>query len=571
MVLLILTLLEIIVSLFIGNYKYRISALFRPWFLIHNQKFLRIELRLLFATVMASVDVLLAIFLLVFTFSTAVYFLVDANFTDPVQSFMNFFILLSTVNFPEVMMPLLEINRVFALIFVVYLIIGLYLLMNFLLITVANIYLRYLKQMASKGKLKNLDAAFDCLCAISPHDDCFPFGIWKRLFQVYQPRLRPEEVEWIFHETDTDKSGTIDRPQFRAVFGVLARIDVVRVGKVHKFFERHEGKRNPKVVEFIKKYELFWIFALIALDFVLYLVMVYLPPSLRLTPFYVTHLPILFLCLSFLFVVDIILRLYAHGTFEFWKSLRNRANLLAAGVSFPVCTYYVIKQLTVGATPTEWKVLATVLTFTSLRIFEIIFHVGKFADIVRSVLSISSAFSSFVVLLLLVLYEFAIVGMWLFGGVIDRDNLNPVLDGTSYVQGGYQHSAFNNILESYIVLFELLIVNNWHLIAEGYMLVTTRWAFIYFALFFVFIVTVALNILVAFFLRSFSLELDKRNKSASDVPEAPETPESITEREKKEQFLLLLQANIRTRDLSSTYTMQFRQPTISELLEGIQE
>ena len=49
------------------------------------------------------------------------------------DSSFNMFVCMSTSNFPDVMLPAYQLNRWFAIFFLIYLILGLYLMMNLLL------------------------------------------------------------------------------------------------------------------------------------------------------------------------------------------------------------------------------------------------------------------------------------------------------------------------------------------------------------------------------------------------------------------------------------------------------
>ena len=59
-----------------------------------------------------------------------------------------------------------------------------------------------------------------------------------------------------------------------------------------------------------------------------------------------------------------------------------------------------------------------------------------------------------------------------------------------------------------MLLFELTVVNNWHVLASGFVLVSSRYAYIFFVVFNIFSSIMILNIVVAFILEVFQLQFD---------------------------------------------------------------
>jgi hypothetical protein len=57
---------------------------------------------------------------------------------------------------------------------------------------------------------------------------------------------------------------------------------------------------------------------------------------------------------------------------------------------------------------------------------------------------------------------------------------NPQLQGSEYAALGYYRNNFNDIVSSFIVLFELMVVNQWHVIADGFVILTSKYARVYF-------------------------------------------------------------------------------------------
>ena len=108
--------------------------------------------------------------------------------------------------------------------------------------------------------------------------------------------------------------------------------------------------------------------------------------------------------------------------------------------------------------------------------------------------------------------------MELFGGKIKyfgyNENLateqkycgNAKLQSSDFFSDHYCSNNFNDLLASFVTLFELMAVNQWHVLASGHVLVTSKAARIYFFSFHFLCVTLILNIFSAFVIEAFILE-----------------------------------------------------------------
>lgn len=87
--------------------------------------------------------------------------------------------------------------------------------------------------------------------------------------------------------------------------------------------------------------------------------------------------------------------------------------------------------------------------------------------------------------------------MIFFGGKIDFEN--ETIRNNDATPDIWALNNFNDFPNSYLVLFELTIVNNWMITAEMYVeAIHTNWVMIYFVSFYIIAVLVGMNILVCF-------------------------------------------------------------------------
>merc|ERR1712100_556814 len=82
--------------------------------------------------------------------------------------------------------------------------------------------------------------------------------------------------------------------------------------------------------------------------------------------------------------------------------------------------------------------------------------------------------------LFVAMYVFASIGMLLFGGLIQVDAYgeltNPHVRAAWSGGTHYRCNNFNDMFSSMVVLFELLIFNNWSMITDGFVQATGPWA-----------------------------------------------------------------------------------------------
>ena len=117
-------------------------------------------------------------------------------------------------------------------------------------------------------------------------------------------------------------------------------------------------------------------------------------------------------------------------------------------------------------------------------------------------------------------YSFALIGMFFFGGFIQRNDPRILNDST--IPDEYHLMNFNDLASSFVTLFALMIVNNWMVIVYMYQLVIgTSWVKVYFGMFYYFSVVIGINIAVAFAIDMYCsvLRLDEERMKTLEILE----------------------------------------------------
>ncbi|TRZ02076.1 hypothetical protein DNTS_016493 [Danionella cerebrum] len=165
-----------------------------------------------------------------------------------------------------------------------------------------------------------------------------------------------------------------------------------------------------------------------------------------------------------------------------------------------------------------------------LRLFKI---KQRYRNVLDTMFELFPRMASLGLTLIIFYYSFAIVGMEFFANVVFPNCCNTSTVADSYRQinvtignrtvleeGYYYLNNFNNILSSFVTLFELTVVNNWYITMEGVTSQTTHWSRLYFMTFYI-VTMVVMTIIVAFILDAFVFRMNysRKNREPLDDPE----------------------------------------------------
>merc|ERR1712196_326873 len=98
----------------------------------------------------------------------------------------------------------------------------------------------------------------------------------------------------------------------------------------------------------------------------------------------------------------------------------------------------------------------------------------------------------------------------------DLMSQNPQLIGSDFAKDGYFTNNFNDVVAAYVTLFELMVVNQWHILTSGFVILTNESARLFFLAFHLTAVVLMLNIFVAFILEAFLMQLQLFHGVATD-------------------------------------------------------
>ncbi|XP_012497443.1 PREDICTED: two pore calcium channel protein 1-like [Propithecus coquereli] len=526
MVTIVLTLVDLILygSLDAVNIRsIRWSRPLRPVFLINFPE--SRQIRRAFRSIRNTLPDILYVFLL-FTFSMLVFSLMALKlFGDRglktaegspyleniLEVAFELYVLVTTANSPDVMMPAYDFNWWYSLYFITYVIINTYIFMSVFLAVVYNNYRKHLKNEIRKLaylKRHKMIEAFNILKVKVGPEFVVEEAQWRRLVRTVAPDMSSGHLELLLRISDEGQTGHVDKMNFLRLADLL-NIQVVTINikrhPLEAWVPRVYQSSASLLVQKVVRHRIFvWVFDVIILINAIFIALDEKNP-------FVSYAEWLFLSL---YVIEILLKLYTYeprayfGRKQFWNWFDTLIIITALVATVANTTIQSARKYN------SQQILDIVLILRILRLLRVIVTVQRFRVIVTTLINIGPTMLTFGGLVFVVYYAFAIVGMEAFHGKVQffdpnfttPDALvcgNPALKGSAFSRGRYCKNNFNDLASSFVVLMELTVVNQWHVLADGFALVTHQAAKLYFILFHIVVVILIVNIFIAFILEAF--------------------------------------------------------------------
>ncbi|KAI4546766.1 hypothetical protein MG293_003321 [Ovis ammon polii] len=570
MVTIVLTLIDLVIyaSLEAVNIRgVRWSRALRPVFLINFPE--SRQVRRAFRSIRNTLPDILYVFLL-FLFSMMIFSLMALKlfgdrdlrtvegspyFTNILDIAFELYVLVTTANSPDVMMPAYELNWWYSLYFIAYIIINTYIFMSVFLAVVYNNYRKHLKnEIHTLAYLKRhkMTEAFNILKVKVGTEFVVKEARWRRLVKVVAPGISSSHLELLLRISDEGQTGHVDKMNFLRLADLLnIRVVAINIKKhpletwmprvyqsstsllVQKMVQHRQplcgkgelGNTRPSSCslalssfspwqESLGGRIFVWVYDVIILINAIFI-------ALDEKDSLISYAEWLFLSL---YIIEILLKLYTYepsayfGRKQFWNWFDTLIIIAALLATVANTTIQARKY-------NSQQVLDIVLILRILRLLRVIVSIQRFRVIVTTLINIGPTMLTFGGLVLVVYYAFAIIGMEAFHGKVhfldpssgSPDAAvcgNPALKDSAFARGRYCKNNFNDLASSLVLLTELTVVNQWHdilseeeacfaLLADGFALATHQAAKLYFIGFHVVVVILIVNIFIAFILEAF--------------------------------------------------------------------
>ncbi|KAI6660872.1 hypothetical protein LOD99_13596 [Oopsacas minuta] len=437
----------------------------------------------------------------------------DRYFSGLIDSVRNLIFLLSTANNPNIMIPVYKENRLTALYFIAFFTIGSYILLNIFTAVVYNQFRYYLRNSMQQSKLLRHVGVRTGFVVLERQERDEELGIIdkvsldtltkllpylrfakKQSLQVYKEELslhRRQDMHYLHW------------PEFESL--------------IYKLYETPSKKNrnrgfiyhNNRALRIIQ-WAILSPVGLIVQNFISFLNTVLICIELELCN---ANAPQVMSTVNFVFVCYYVIELVVKFLILRKQFFKRKCNIYELFVTCSIVILQVTIIVYVGvpfkspssATIKTTRILIKVLCmFIVLRLLRLLTTLRTFSFILEILFTIIKKFKSFAGLVLSLYYFYAFLGMMLFSDVDRR--VKP--GARQKVCGTFEEMEFfaNNFQDFYaaiIVLWDLMIVNNWNVFVEAYRKAYTEWVTIYFFSWYILSVIIGINLLIAIILEAF--------------------------------------------------------------------
>ncbi|XP_065892689.1 two pore calcium channel protein 1-like isoform X2 [Dysidea avara] len=478
-------------------------------------------LRQIFQSFQPIFEVLCLLFFFIALFSATGYYLFASDsptnfqFSSLRESFVSLYIASTTSNFPDVMMESYNKKPFAPIFFIVFLIITLYIISNVLLATVYSAFKKIQKEKFKSLFLHRRNAAIHAFEVLTletngelSQDD------YLELMKYYSPFT--STLHCICTYKLMTKNGPLKEEEFYSFFNVQR----FSWRRVHIAEDDEEGcwRYNPcfsKMRKCIKciitgNYFKFIMDLIMLANMIFFLVVTSFIDDPSDEGKFHGHYHKLLLNVDIVFIIifflEIVTKLIVLGPVQYVRSYWNCFDFIVIFAS-------AVLQSCEMSSP-------KLIFIIPLRFLRLIRFNKRLRAIFNTLVILMPRIISTVALLVLMYYFYAIIGMEFFAHKVNPGCCSNFHNGTTNIQNYYTGNGsnvyylnnFNNILRSYVTLFELMIINNWWIIMEGFQAGTgemsSRAFFIIFHLSTYIVVTVAM----AFIVEAFDFKIEEVSK-----------------------------------------------------------
>lgn len=524
--------IEAIVVLIRQTSHMRVTRALRPIFLVDCRYCgaVRRNLRQIFQSLPPFIDILLLLLFFMVIFAILGFCLFSTNKLDPYfntleNSIVSLFVLLTTANFPDVMMPAYSKNSWSCVFFIVYLSIELYFIMNLLLAVVFDTF-NGVEKMKFKSLLLHkrcaMDHAFQLLVSRQR-----PTGVslkqFDGLMRFYRPRMSARDRFLTYKVLSSPGAPTLSLQDFYKFYEVTGLKWKARRSGEHWFDELpHTTLIIFKGINLLVRSKAFQyaMYVVVAVNGVWILVETYTLSGGFSESKFVPWSYIVFLTI---YGVEVLLKLGGLGPVAYFSSGWNLFD-------FSVTVFAFLGLIALAFNMKPFYFIVVLRPLQLLRLFKI---KQRYRNVLDTMFELLPRMASLGLTLIIFYYSFAIVGMELFADKVFPNCCNTSTVADSYRQinvthgnttvleeGYYYLNNFNNILRSFVTLFELTVVNNWYITMEGVTSMTSHWSRLYFMTFYI-VTMVVMTIIVAFILDAFVFRMNysRKNRETLENPE----------------------------------------------------
>ncbi|XP_071481798.1 uncharacterized protein [Diadema antillarum] len=427
-------------------------------------------------------------------------------------SFLRLFVLLSTENYPDVMIPAFTSSRWNFLYFGLFVFVGVFFLTAIMLAIIVDSYWSFAKKHVKKERAREraeLAKAWNLLDPLGNGSLPITDGRFLKLLKILKPHHTDEMNSQLIDYLDDNNDGQVDSLEWTIRLNEALSFEF----EEDKFYDIDTGgsKFVFTMQSFCQKVIRSKAFSRIVLTLILLHCILFCLKWYGMSETAMLSIQILKTTIISAFLVEVVLRVLAEG-----RNLLQVIEMLDIALIFIAMVanivYYVI--------PPAYYWICNIISGLAVLI-RVCFNSDqtKKAVLVFSIKVFPVMFNLIIVVFIIISFFFSVLGWELFYD-IPKDE--------SYEAGVYEYNCgigFDSFLCSWLMVFQIVTTSNWHEIMNAAMVATTDWVCIYFVGCFSTINLFVMNLFVAIVIEAYNKlgterELEKAQNSDKKAQES---------------------------------------------------
>ncbi|CAF1102665.1 unnamed protein product [Adineta steineri] len=467
-------------------------------------------------------------------------------FPDFPDALLNLVVLLTTANNPDITLPAYSKNRLYIIYFAVFLTIGLYCLMTLFTVIKMNTFKEFFTTSMQNSLFRRrlaVRACFDILLerqvipssSLTTTDDTTTSLLTQRITRTTTPMLvitrvingsdLPEPLKTELVDTLKRYAGENNEVGWDMFATAMLSLDAdVQKSSV----EHHEYSGIWALVQLIgaSKYLTWFGNAIGLINFIILVV----EGALRYHPKFFTidiFLSNVLFSFSIYYFLESSLKLWSLRPKVFFKYVFNTFDAILAVSLFVLhvvhLSIYGILSITTsevvrdaaGTASSIWAITRIINLFVIFRTIRSMPHFTNYGIIMGTISDGMRNLKAFIGILICLFYSYAVLGMWLFNGVIKPPTPSDIINATcgSYQQSQYWANNFDDFFSTVVVLYDVMLVNNWGVFLTALREFSTRWSQLYLVSWWFMSNVYILALVLGFIVELFSLNVARFEES----------------------------------------------------------
>jgi len=447
----------------------------------------------------------------------------NESFKDPLIGMVRLVVLISTENYPDVMLPAFKANKSYFLYFIVFIFIGMFLLLSVLLAVIVEFWLSYLKKTNDSEKRKERLGITKAFIWIDKDQNYYiKEHSWNELILLLKKDFTKLQSHFMFQMLDWEQKGQLDVLDFLNIAEALklhytlkdadTAIENTEIGQFARrilsycFQITFFGLMTPKTVS-VQTISILFSFIHTILSVVHYTTIPQTYIIVRTT----INTVLLLVLLS-----EVLLRIMASGS-GFFHPLINKWEVLSISSAFIAMIGYWITWLSSLKT-SSGAIEDTMpqaddffrIVWESFILYKLCLQFRAVSGNIVFMYKVLAVLIELFFFILIIMYVFLGIGLELFAIADDGDE--------NYFAHYGCKLGFIDPTCGLITLMQLITTSNWHSVMNSVYKASGWWAYIYFMLFYIAIDLILLDLMIAIAIEMYNAVSRQSDDSFGEQP-----------------------------------------------------